>query len=66
MIEITTDCRTDEGITVGLIDSLITICRVLRERDLSSEAVKESVKDLLQDNDFLWLYSLGFIGLLND
>lgn len=47
------DCRSEEGITVGLIDSLISISRVLSKRDLSgnSVAVREALKDLLQDSD---------------
>ena len=49
-----TDCRTEEGITVGLIDTLITVCRVLRHRDLSDKEVKEALKDLSSDEDFLW------------
>lgn len=54
MAEITTDCRTEEGITVGLIDALVSICRVLRHRDLSGMATKETLKDLANDEDFLW------------
>jgi hypothetical protein len=51
MTETVTDCRTEEGVTVGLIDSLITICRILRRRDLSSPAIQEALKDLAQDED---------------
>lgn len=48
-----TDCRSDEGVTVGLLDSVITLCRVLRGRDIASDAVQEALKDLAQDEDFL-------------
>lgn len=43
MAECFTDCRSEEGITVGLIDSIITATRVLSSRDQSSEARKEEV-----------------------
>lgn len=49
---IETDCRSEEGITVGLIDSLISISRVLSKRDFSSRAVQESLCDLFGDEDF--------------
>lgn len=51
----TTHCRTEEGVTVGLIDALITICRILRHRDLSGIATQEALKDLSQDEDWLYL-----------
>lgn len=46
-----TDCRTEEGITVGLIDSLISIARVLSKRNLSSSEIKEALQDLREDED---------------
>lgn len=46
------DCRSYEGVTIGLIDSIITICRVLSTRDmLSHSQVKEALLDLAQDED---------------
>jgi DNA-binding CsgD family transcriptional regulator len=45
------DCRSETGITVGLVDSLITMCRVLALRDLSAPEVREALKDLKQDED---------------
>ena len=47
------DCRTAEGITVGLIDSLISVCRVLAPRlDVEkSSAVTEALRDLRADED---------------
>jgi hypothetical protein len=47
-----TDCRSDDGITVGLIDSIITACRVLRKRDFAPLPVQEALKDLAADGDF--------------
>lgn len=46
------DCRSETGITIGLIDSIITINRLLIDRDLTDENVKEALKDLKADNDF--------------
>lgn len=60
----TEDCRSDNGITTGLIDSLIFICRVLGPRldatwdsirkdpDLirsTSNDIPQSIKDALED-----------------
>ena len=46
-----TDCRSEVGITVGLIDTIITASRVLKERDLSDSEVQEALKDLREDWD---------------
>ncbi len=54
---IKTDCREETGITVGLIDSIITQCRLLRKRDLTSKEVKEALKDLLDDEDLTHIIS---------
>jgi hypothetical protein len=48
---VSTDCRTEEGVTVGLIDSIITAARVLAGRDLQSPAILEALKDLRSDED---------------
>lgn len=48
---ISTDSRGEIGITVGLIDAIISISKVLKERNLSSKEVKESLKDLQSDGD---------------
>lgn len=50
-----TDCRTDTGITVGLVDTIITVARILRKSDLAPTEVQEALRDLLQDDDFLYL-----------
>lgn len=51
---IKTDCKTEEGITVGLIDSIITISRLLKQRlgRLNLEYEKRSHRDI-EDNK-LW------------
>lgn len=46
-----TDCRSEVGVTVGLIDTIITVSRVLIKRDLSSVEVREALKDLHLDED---------------
>lgn len=51
MAETGTDCRSETGITVGLIDAIITMSRLLAQRDLSAPEVQESLKDLRQDED---------------
>lgn len=52
-----TDCRSEEGITVGLIDSLISISRVLHVRlqDELPTAVVDALQDLGSDFDFNYI-----------
>lgn len=50
-----TDCRTSDGVTVGLVDAVISIARVLRHRDLTPSAVVEALRDLASDEDTEWL-----------
>ena len=54
-----TDSKTKHGITVGLIDSIITIAAVLAKRgdlyDQDSPAVREAMKDLKSDDNVSWL-----------
>ena len=45
------DCRSDEGVTVGLIDAIITLGKVLADRDFTPPAVVEALKDLADDED---------------
>lgn len=55
MTETSTDCRTEEGVTVGLVDAVISLARVLRGRDLADPAVVEALRDLASDEDVEWL-----------
>lgn len=55
----TTDCRSETGITVGLVDSIITAARVLRHRALTDDAVREALKDLASDEDVRFLLEAG-------
>lgn len=50
-MNIHTDCRSEVGITVGLIDSIISIGRVLAKRDLSAPEVTNALADLIADED---------------
>lgn len=54
-----TDCRSEVGITVGLIDGLIAIGRILRQRELSHPEVAEALKDLAGDEDIDFLLAIG-------
>lgn len=45
------DCRSEEGITVSLVDAMISILRVLAPRNLSTTNVQEALADLTQDPD---------------
>jgi hypothetical protein len=45
------DCRSEEGVTVGLIMGLITVARVLVGRGLRSETVRAALNDLRTDED---------------
>lgn len=51
MEESKTDCRSENGITVGLIDSIIFISRILSKRSFNSKEIQETLKDLKQDED---------------
>lgn len=53
-----TDCRTPVGVTVGLIDGIIAMARVIRHADLSSEEVQEALKDIRADEDMAFLMGL--------
>lgn len=45
-----TECDSEDGITIGLIDGIIATCRVLVKRDLSSEQVRNALADLKDTN----------------
>jgi hypothetical protein len=45
------ECRSEEGITEGLIDSLIYICRILAKRDLTPDNVQGALADFSEDED---------------
>ena len=47
-----TDCRSEVGTTVGIIDAIITLCRLLHGRDTSGDEVVQALQDLRHDEDF--------------
>lgn len=47
----TTDCRSEDGVTVGILDSIITMCRLYKGREVTP-AVREALRDLATDEDF--------------
>lgn len=55
---ITTDCRSEIGITVGLIDAMISIARVAKQRNLQSPEIIEALKDLQGDEDIQYLLTI--------
>ena len=48
----TISCRSEEGITVGIIDSIITSLRLFKDRNLSAESIQEALLDIGDDPDF--------------
>lgn len=52
-----TDCRSAEGVDVGLIDGIIAIVHVLRTVPFShvDPAVQEALADLREDDDVRFL-----------
>lgn len=41
------ECKSEEGITIGIIDSIINSIHLLESRNIESEETKEAIKDLL-------------------
>lgn len=52
MAEEVQSCRSEVGVTVGLVDALIGIMRVLAPRDMSAKPVQEALADMFEDSDF--------------
>lgn len=49
-----TECRSDEGVTVSIIDTISFLANLLSVRDLSSKAAQAAIKDLQHDEN-AWL-----------
>ncbi len=43
------DCRSDEGMLIGFIDSIIYLARILAKNDLDTPNIKEALLDLRDD-----------------
>jgi hypothetical protein len=48
------DCRTPEGVAIGLIDAIIATARVLR-RHYADVLDAAAIEDLRSDEDIAWL-----------
>lgn len=53
-----TDCRSETGITVGLIDGIIAMCRVVASRNLDDPAIAEALDDFTNDESVARIYGL--------
>ena len=49
------DCRSEVGITIGLLDSLISIARVAAKRPLDDEDVRQALRDIATDEDIAFI-----------
>ena len=58
MTDTHTDCRDSIGVTVGILDAIMVLCRLLKGRDLSNLETKEALKDLKNDEDFKFLIKM--------
>jgi len=43
------DCKSDEGMLIGFIDSIIYLARILAKNDLTHPDIKEALLDLQDD-----------------
>lgn len=61
-VEISSEYESEEGLTIGLIDSIITAARCLRGRSLRSAAVAEALRDLRTNEEFRRFVVGGLLG----
>jgi hypothetical protein len=47
------DCRSEEGITIGLIDTILTAAHLLVDRDLDTPAVQEALDDFASSKELM-------------
>ena len=45
----TIECDSDEGVTIGLIDTIINAAHLLRSRSMASPNIREALRDLSCD-----------------
>ena len=50
-----TDCRSDRGKTVALIDTIITACEFIQDRSLDEASVNEALLDLSSHTGFIMI-----------
>lgn len=59
----TTDCRSETGTRVGILDAIVTLCRCLPHGGLTDPAVEEALRDIAHDEDFArLLYIVASVG----
>lgn len=54
-----TECNSPDGITIGLIDGIISMSRVLEDRDWSSDEVQSAIKDIRATDAMHRLMDIG-------
>lgn len=54
-----TECKSETGITIGLMDGLLAIAQVLVKRDWSSPEIQEVLQDLRQDDNLKKIMDIG-------
>lgn len=54
-----TECSSEDGITIGLIDSILTSAKVLRSRNLDNPEVGEALKELVSSTELSYLLDQG-------
>jgi len=53
------ECKTETGITVGLLDAIITLANALEERDWSPIEVQEALKDIRANDNLHKIMDIG-------
>lgn len=54
-----TECRTETGLTVTLIDGIMGMARIVVDRDISPSEVQEALLDLRDDESMKRLMDIG-------
>lgn len=52
------ECRSEVGVTVGLVDGMLAIIHAVSKRDLSPRIVQEALRDLRADEALAMLLSV--------
>jgi hypothetical protein len=54
------DCKSETGLTITLIDSIMATASILKYRGLNHPAIREAFKDLRNDPDLRYLLTKEF------
>lgn len=52
---VVSDCREEHGITIGAIDSIITLARLIVHRNFENPNIKSALRDLQSDEDLKYI-----------